>query len=411
MVVWIFNPFDILPSEGRLQRFGTLARELGREGHQVVWWSATFSHSSKKTRSASVVGDEADFRIRLIECPAYTKNISLKRMRSHRDWANRLLREATNDVSAGLEQRPDLIVASMPPMEGPIAALRLRESFGCRVVTDVMDAWPDTLLQVLPHWAAPVGHLVLNSYYRMLRQALRGSDAVSAQSRSFAEFAKVHGAKSDPYVCCLGAEAISVGSANKPGSHAGRKRRFVYIGSMGPSYDLKTLISAAVSLLKDGAPIELHLAGSGEHVNTLMAIAGEFEGSSIIFHGFLGGEDFDELLSTCHVGIVPMKPASKVAMPYKIGDYLAAGLPVINSLPGELSELLRENDCGSFYTSGDSLELGNAMKSYLEMSDEYLKIQRQAARRLFEEKLNRSRIYPQFVEWLNQVAQPEKIES
>jgi hypothetical protein len=111
-------------------------------------------------------------------------------------------------------------------MEGPIAALRLRARYGCRVITDVMDAWPETLLQALSgpprssstlsmrgKWLMRLGRLALWPYAHMLRRACSESDAVSAQSETFAAFAKAHGAHSAVHVCYLGG-AVPADSAN-----------------------------------------------------------------------------------------------------------------------------------------------------------------------------------------------------
>jgi hypothetical protein len=40
MQVWIFNPFDDIPNEGKPQRFCTLADTLLAQGHSVVWWGS-----------------------------------------------------------------------------------------------------------------------------------------------------------------------------------------------------------------------------------------------------------------------------------------------------------------------------------------------------------------------------------
>ena len=50
MRVWIFNPFDDVPGEGKPQRYWTLAEELAATGNQVVWWSSDWSHRRKARR-------------------------------------------------------------------------------------------------------------------------------------------------------------------------------------------------------------------------------------------------------------------------------------------------------------------------------------------------------------------------
>jgi hypothetical protein len=40
-------------------------------------------------------------------------------------------------------------------------------------------------------------------------------------------------------------------------------------------------------------------------------------------------------------------------VPYKAGDYLSYDLPLLSTLPGELSELIEHYECGQTYTAGD----------------------------------------------------------
>ena len=397
MVIWILNPFDDIPGEGPVLRYWTLAEELSKRGHQVVWWSSDWSHRRKQRRTVEV-SRQLSFTIQLVATPAYRKNISLARICSHRKWGKQLFHDALDLVGSGSIKRPDLIVASLPPLEGPNVALRLRSRFKCKVVCDVMDAWPDTLLQAAPTTLRGVVGICLWPYLRMLRKACRHSDAASAQSFRFAEYSKEHGAKSDPYVCYLGAasDRVAVDRAPKDAHCV----HFVYIGSMGKSYDLETVVNAVKQLSETGQNCELHIAGEGEKLLSLKALAADKLDNAIHFHGYLQQADLNELLSRCHVGIVPMKPDSMVAMPYKVGEYLAAGLPVINSLPGELADLLQSGPCGQPYVVGNVESLTKAMRHYTQMTNGDYDQERKAARAVFESHFDKSKTYPRFAQWI-----------
>jgi len=399
MPIWIFNPFDDIPGEGPPLRYHSLAEALAARGHAVVWWSSDWSHRRKARRVSPLRGEKGAFDVRLIRTLPYARNISLRRVLSQRQWGNTLVQEAKEAVRLGELSRPDCIVASTPPLEGPMAALRLRESFGCRVVTDVMDAWPDTLLQAFPAGSRWLGRRLLQPYGRMLGRACTASDACAAQSVSFARYARKYGSKEEPFVCYLGAEGLP-GDDRIGEDGESKVLRFLYLGSMGRSYDLETLIGATRHLLADGVPCELHLAGEGEKLSRLKERAGRFLGRGIEFHGFLSGEALAGLKSRCDVGIVPMFPASGVAVPYKAAEYLAAGLCVVNSLPGELRDMLEARHCGSFYEAGNQTSLAEEMGGYAGRNPEQRARGRKAARGLFEEKFDRRMIYPEYARWV-----------
>ena len=400
MNIWIFNPFDDILGEGKPQRYWTLAGKLAEMGHEVVWWSSAFSHRRKERRTMPAQLESLGFELRLVECSPYQRNVSLARIRNHRQWGSQLVRDALLAVGRSELQAPDLIVASMPPMEGPIAALRLKKHFGCKVVTDVMDAWPETLLQAMPSFGGigrTIGNLLLGSYWRLLKRAILGSDGFSAQSETFSEFIARHGWDSHVEVCYLGASALSSLEVNCSSSGA---LRVVYIGAMGRSYDLDTLMKAVGKMNEVSGRVQLHIAGVGEQLEQLRESATGWGDGIVHFYGFLKEEALGELLASCDVGMIPMYLQSGVAVPYKSGDYLSASLPIINSLDGELRVLLNASRCGAFYEAGNVTSLVGALKYYCNLSVEEMGREHSNAKALFEAKFNRSSTYPKFSQWL-----------
>lgn len=223
-------------------------------------------------------------------------------------------------------------------------------------------------------------------------------DSISAQSESFAEYAKDHGWQQAAYVCYLGADPLSF--SKKKERDKGQPLRLVYIGAMGRSYDLETLLDTVVALMKQGMELELHFAGDGEKMELLRQSAIGAGVGGIHFHGYLNPKDLECLLQSCDVGVVPMYPASGVSIPYKAGDYLAAGLPIVNSLTGDLKRLLDAHHCGEYYVAGDPESLKRAILKYMNHGDERLEAHMASAGRLYELQFNRETIYPRFAEWV-----------
>lgn len=556
MRVWIVNPFDDIPClrrdsggqvvEGKPQRYWTLAATLADQGHEVVWWSSDWSHRRKARREApegvggpprplgtppesegefvESLGTQhpvsrapnpasLPFTLRLVATPPYLKNISFTRIWNHRKFGRNLYRDACEAIDSGALTKPDVILASLPPMEGPIAALRLRGRYGCRVITDVMDAWPETLLQALPaaRMANSEGRmakdgglcmrassfvlrslakLMLWPYYRMLRRACRESDAVSAQSETFADFAKQHGATGDIHVCYLGAQGVTLdtnpicGGWGQPPSHdvregdcpqspresvtqregdcpqspdrsdvearegdtlmramadsEGRRRsaeageaiakdepssaneqpraekfqdtairhspsairdynklRLLYLGAMGRSYDLDTILDALQFLAQEGLAVECVFVGDGEKRAKLEArqVAG------VRFTGFLQGEALEHELRSADVGMVPFFPQSGVAVPYKAGDYLAYGLPLLSTIEGELAELVQRFHCGMTYPVLNPQALADAIRQYAH-DRERLSLEQRQAKACFDAHFDRAKTYPEFAKWM-----------
>ncbi|MBR1586684.1 MAG: glycosyltransferase family 4 protein [Kiritimatiellae bacterium] len=358
MTVWIVNPFDNLPPEGyRPQRYWLMASAFARARHSVTYWSSDFSHANKAPRELkrldglkAVNGLDGlkafatadDFRLLLLPARPYPANICLRRILSHRALARTWRRMAEADG-----ERPDVVIASLPPLSLAAAALDFSRTVGARFVADIQDAWPETFYRVAPAWLfAPLRAVA--------RRIYRSADAVTAVAARYMDLAKSYGAKAPAHLCHLGIELKAESGKREAASGSMRLStprpspfNLVYIGAMGRSYDLDTVIDA----VKEMEDVELDLAGSGPKEAALRARAAGCP--RIRFHGYLASGSLQTLLARSHAGVIPMFSDSCVGVPNKIADYAAAGLRVVNSLPGETADIVSRFRAGSFYDAGD----------------------------------------------------------
>ena len=127
--IWIVNPFDDIPGEALPPlRFWTLCRVLAGRGHEVIWWSSTWSHRRKAVRKTpvGVVANEG-FSVRLVPVRPYAKNVSWSRFRSHRDFGRALERMAQERLGH-LRLREPAAALSGGPGSAPPASRNDRPS-------------------------------------------------------------------------------------------------------------------------------------------------------------------------------------------------------------------------------------------------------------------------------------------
>ena len=395
MVFWINNPFDPLPGEGgRPLRYWLLSRALVAAGHQVVWWSSDFHHLRKRRRVVPAVYQAEGFQVRLIATSPYVSNVGLQRLRSHRRYAVSWGKEAVDAVNVRELPPPDCIVVSMPPLGLYDAAARMRERWGCRVVVDVQDAWPETFYQLLPRRLGFLGKGLFVGMRRQAARAYRVADAISAVSERYAELVRTNGCRVEPQVfrlgCCLPPRC------NREG--AGGPLRLCYLGNLGVSYDIRTMVCGVRDLAAAGQPVTLDVAGDGPLKEWVAATADQ-AASPVRYHGYLDDTALRACLSGCDLGVIPMWDASWVAVPNKVVDYAAAGLAVINGLSGETRELLQQYDAGVRYEPGDVASFKQAVSRYLQ-DRELLGKHQAGARRLAEAVFDAEIIYPKMARWL-----------
>ena len=388
MNVWIANPFDNLPPEGaRPQRYWLMARAFARAGHSVTLWSSDFSHARKAPRVlAPGTRWEGDgFRLVLVPTPPYPRNVCLRRIRSHRAFARNLR------TLAELEpQRPDLVVASLPPLASASALADFCRARGIAFVVDVMDAWPENFERVVPRW-------LLAPLRAKARRIYRSAQGVSAVAERYLDLAKSYGAIGPMHLAYHGIELlINVSKQVRPVLTKNEGRfRLVYAGTMGASYDLETTIDA----VREMPDVELDLAGAGPKEEALRTRAKGCE--RIRFHGYLGEAELRALLARADAGLVPMFDDSCVGVPYKLADYVAAGLPVVNTLHGEAERLLAEHGAGVTCAAGDARALCAAVADLRARDAAALRDGALSLAHRFDADV----VYPDYVDWARGVVE------
>lgn len=367
-------------------RYWLAAEAFAAAGHKVVYWTADFNHALKKPR---VFKFNPSLDVRLVHAPAYGANISLRRVWSHFRWAKAWAAAAKAEAAAG--GPPSLVVASQPPILASLEAVRFAHSCGAKAIVDIMDAWPDTFVRLVPRFA----RCMLLPLRSQAARAICSADGVTAVSSRYCDLAASSGAKQPARLFYHGIALAP--RRDEVGKHASRGIRLVYAGGLGRTYDLATVMESV--LLVDGAT--LAIAGRGDGETELRQLANEprFAGR-VSFAGNLDAAALADFLSAADIGVIPMSPESCVGIPYKMADYAAAGLAMVGSLGGESARLAARYGAGAQYRPGDAASLAAAVDRLAKD----LESAKAGARRLAECEFDASRIYPDYVKFAESVA-------
>lgn len=390
MLVWINNPFDLLPGEGaRPLRYESLALALAARGHRVVWWTSDWSHIRKAKRE--VPPSPEGIEIRLIPTIPYFRNIGVRRFYSHWRYARTWLKRVAAET-----EKPDRILCSLPPLSTGLHLKRICRLTGAVGIIDVMDLWPETFARVLPDF-------LLTPLYRLAGWIYRSADGISTVgSQYLAAVTKRYSipAEKQVHVCYHGIAGLDSARIEKP---INGPLRLVYIGNLSEGYDLRTVVAGVCRLIQSGADVTLDIAGDGDLRPFLETAGRKF--SEIRVHGLLGDLMLAELLTEMQVGLIPMNPKSCVAVPYKLADYAKYGLAVISSLNGagggktETEGLIETYGAGLGYRYRDVEDFMRSVGVYLEDRGLMNRHGRGAfviAKTCFDS----ARIYPDFCAWI-----------
>ncbi|ADT84905.1 glycosyl transferase [Thermococcus barophilus MP] len=127
-----------------------------------------------------------------------------------------------------------------------------------------------------------------------------------------------------------------------------RKLQMVYAGYFGHAQDFDTFLKG-YALLRENERVPLILAGGGETLEDVLKNVEKLGISKWIkYVGMLSRKDVVKLLCSSSIGVAPIKvdESLKYAIPSKIYEYLACGLPFIGVGVGEIEKIAEESRAG-----------------------------------------------------------------
>ncbi len=145
-----------------------------------------------------------------------------------------------------------------------------------------------------------------------------------------------------------------------------------YGGSFGEKDGIEFLVDGFGKAAEKMPTIELHMTGKGSKAamdELEQYIARSPAPERIINHGFLSYDEYCNVLGRADI-LCMTRPNSKYAnagFPFKLGEFLAAGKPVIVSRLEGIKEYLSEEDC-AFVTPESSEEIGAAIRNLRDKS-------------------------------------------
>jgi glycosyltransferase involved in cell wall biosynthesis len=409
LTVWYLSPHDKIPSDSwGYDRALIQIDTLRAAGCRVVFWAASFSHSTKQVRGApwQKISVRDGFDVRLVPVRGYQRHGSLARMGSLFDFGWNMWRQPTD------EPAPDLIVSVMPTPFIDVACVLLARRHGARFVQDFRDLWPELFVHAFPKAWQGLGRILIKPLQWMRKWALRRSDGFLSVTHDYLDFANDISAtvKQRPHaVVYFGMDAHSPDAINIPAQKLDGLRKadtseiwVVYGGTLGDNYDVATMVAAFDVIRREHPALKLRLkvAGSGPLKGLVEAAAGKHP-EVVSYFGPLNKDELWTLLGSADIGLLPYAGFSTVSVPAKTFDYIAAGLPMINSLPGEIERILAQRGIGAQYQSGDVQSLAAAI---VQMAQDRAALQgmRERARAAAQE-YSKGRQYGQMLEVLGEL--------
>ena len=388
-----------MPGEKGLGRLYYFSNLLSANGFDVELITGDFQHWEKAHRPAekiNITRQNTPFRLTFLQEPAYTKNIDLKRILCYRKLA-------ANTKKYLSQHDYDLVYALIPDNHLAATAGEYAKSRGIPFVIDVEDLWPEAMRMVFD---VPVVSDAIFSYFsRNAKKAYSYADAVVGSSDEYRDEPLKYGIdvplKKTVYVG-IDLQAFddavnkNISTVQKPEGEFW----VVYAGTLGASYDIGTAIEAASLIASQGHPeIKLLLLGDGPQREEWEAAAKK-AGADVRFTGFLPFEEMAAYLVQADITLNSLVAKAAQSIVSKIGDYLAAGKPMINTgLNKEFCEKVQNDDFGVNVVPGDARQLADAVLDLYRSPDDRKRMG-DNARRTAVDQFDREKTYLGIIEMI-----------
>lgn len=382
-------------SEPGYNRFKYLAEMLSKH-YKVTLVTSDFNHYSKEHRDVknSNLYDERFETIFLHEL-GYKKNITIKRILSHMLFSHNLKKylRKTKDI--------DLIILGLPPHDSSKFISKYSKKNNVKVVIDVNDLWPEALKNVIHN------KFLYNALTFPLRQnaisSYKMADAIVAVSNEYANHAQSFNKKNAPiYPIYIGTFLSEFDKGKTELSSLIEKPSgeiwLTYIGTLGTSYDIKTVIASYKKLQMDGYNnVKLKILGRGPDEPNLKEYAHNIN-ADVDFLGYKDYKYMASFLSKSDIALNALKKRASQSIINKVGDYFSAGLPVLNGASSkEMNGLIVDYDCGLNYIPENVDDLVLKMKILIDDSTLRQKMGKNS-RKLAIEKFDRESTYLEFIQ-------------
>lgn len=386
--ILIIANFTKLPWEKGNSRFPYIIDLIDKEKYEVELVTSSFSHGDKRQREKQPEDMNLDYKITLIDEPGYKKNVSLKRFYSHHVFAKNV------EKHLGQIEKPDVIYCAVPSLDVAKVAAKYAENNDIKFIIDIQDLWPEAFKMV---FNVPIISDII--FYPMKKAAdyiYSKADNIVAVSKTYANRAAIVNKKFEKKLSVfLGTDLEYFDEAHKKFEIVPFDDviRVAYIGTLGSSYDIKSVIDSIKILNEKGIKNILFVVmGNGPLQEEFEAYSKEKD-VNCDFTGRMAYEEMVGKLCSCDIAVNPIRKGSAGSIINKVGDYAAAGLPVVNTQESkEYRKLVEDYQIGYNVENGNPVEL--AEKIELLYKDEILRKRLgDNNRKLAEEKFDRARTY------------------
>jgi glycosyltransferase involved in cell wall biosynthesis len=363
MRIVVFHQNYLAPGQAGGSRFNELSRFWCEAGHEVIVVAGSVNHSGK-TQS-----EIKSWKLYTEEESAHSGGPRVWRCWVPDTYAGSYFQRAIAFLGYMLSAawvslflpRPDVIVATSPPLVSVVPAWILSRLLGrrCPWIFEIRDLWPESAITT---GVLKKGSILARLLYALERFAAWSADRINVLTPAFRDDLVLRGLAATEKIVFVpnGAdlEAFQPAQADlrlREEFGWGGRHVVLYAGAHGRANALDQLVRTA-TLLRHRPDILIACVGDGPERTRLTADAQKQGLSNILFHGRQPKERMPAIVNASTIGaaVLQRNPTFLTVYPNKVFDYMACAKPVLLGIDGVARQLVcGEADAGRFAAPED----------------------------------------------------------
>lgn len=236
------------------------------------------------------------------------------------------------------QKKLDYLIVESPPLLLALSGRWMAKILNVNYVANISDLWPLS--------AKELGAISDGKIYKILekieRHIYRKADIVMGQSEEIVSHISACGGK-NTYLFRNGVDPSRFNNPNLKKDRGTGPIKLVYAGLLGFAQGIAD-ICRSINFHDLGA--EFHIFGDGGEKCEIESILKETPNKGIFYHGVVPREELPKVLLNSDMTLIPLIKNIYGAVPSKIYESMAAGLPIIFMGEGEGAKIVQENNIG-----------------------------------------------------------------
>ena len=353
MKIWIFNNYNMLPSQGGLNRHYFFAQQLQKMGHEPVVFVGSHPHN---TQFQMITGKEYFREEPSEKFPwVYVKTVNYEGSKLKQVFSMFQYYRNAKKAAFAMAKRygaPDAILGSSAHPLAAVLAIRLGKRFKCKAVVEVRDLWPEA---IVVYGIAGTKNPVVVALRKLEKWIYKKADAVIFTCEGGYDYIKeqqwereIPQSKIHYINNGVDLEAFEYNREHFPieDPDLDNPERFnvVYTGSIRRVNNLGLLLNVAKQVTDP--KVRFLIWGDGDERPMLQQRVQDEGISNVVFKGQVEKKYIPDIVSRANLNFARNTPSPMFRFGIsfnKVFDYLAAGKPVLCDFPCRYNPVIQHH--------------------------------------------------------------------